>query len=132
MECFVHEGRPAVGTCRACAKGVCRGCAVDLGRGLACSESCAEAARALIASIDQSVRIQGLSTRMVHGARALWSGLAWVALGVGLFVLLWGLTLPSYREISLLGVPFLAIGILTLRVAGRVKRGEPAAEALPR
>jgi len=124
MECFAHEGRPAVGSCRACFKGVCRTCAVDLGRGLACAGRCEEAARALIASLEQSMRIQGLSGRMVHGARTLWSGLAWVALGVGLFVLVWGLTLPSFREISLLGIPFLAIGVLTLRVAGRVRRGE--------
>jgi hypothetical protein len=126
MECFAHEGRPAVGCCRACFKGVCRTCAVDLGRGLACAGRCEDAARALIASLDQSLRIQGLSSRMVHGARALWSGLAWVALAVGVFVSLWGLTLPGFREISLLGVPFLAIGVLTLRVASRVRQGQSA------
>jgi hypothetical protein len=123
MECFAHEGRPAVGSCRACFRGVCRGCAVDLGGGLACAGRCEDAARALIASVEQSVRIQGLSSRMVHGARALWSGLAWVALGVGVFVSLFGLTLPGFRAISLLGIPFLAIGVLTLRVASRVEHG---------
>jgi len=124
MECFAHEGRPAVGSCRSCFKGVCRACAVDLGRGLACPGRCEESARALIASLDHSLRIQGLSSGMIHGARALWGGLAWVALAVGVFVSLWGLTLPGFREISLLGVPFLAIGVLTLRVSGRVRRGE--------
>ena len=124
MECFAHEGRPAVGTCRACGKGVCRACALDLGRGLACRGRCEEAARTLIASLDQSLRIQGLSSGMVHGARALWGGLAWVALAVGVFVSIWGLTLPGFREISLLGLPFLAIGVLTLRVSSRVRRGE--------
>jgi len=124
MECFAHDGRPAVGSCRSCFKGVCRACAVDLGRGLACPGRCEEAARALIASLDQSMRIQGLSSGMVHGARALWSGLAWVALGVGVFVSIWGLTLPAFREISLLGIPFLAIGVLTLRVSNRVRRRE--------
>jgi hypothetical protein len=126
MECFAHEGRPAVGSCRSCFRGVCRACAVDLGRGLACAGRCEADARALIASLDQSLRIQGLSGRMVHGARALWSGLSWVALGVGVFVSLWGLTLPGFREISLLGIPFLAIGALTLRVAQRVRQGESA------
>jgi hypothetical protein len=124
MECFQHEGRPAVGSCRACFRGVCRGCAVDLGRGLACAGRCEEAARALIASLDQSMRIQGLSGSMVHGAHTLWVGLTWVALGVGVLVIGFGLSLPHFRSIALLGIPFLAIGLLTLRVTRRVRRGE--------
>lgn len=126
MECFTHEGRPAVGSCRSCFKGVCRSCAVDLGRGLACRGQCEEAARTLIASLEQGLRIQGLSSGMVHGARALWGGLAWVALSVGVFVSIWGLTLTGFREISLLGLPFLAIGVLTLRATSRVRRSETA------
>lgn len=122
MECFAHEGRPAVGTCRSCFKGVCRSCAVDLGRGLACAGRCEEPARALIASLDQSLRIQGFSGSMVHAARTLWLGLAWVSLGVGAFVSLWGLSLPRFREIALLGIPFVAIGVLTLRVARRARQ----------
>ncbi len=124
MECFQHEGRAAVGSCRACFRGVCRGCAVDLGRGLACAGRCEEAARALIASLDQSLRIQGLSSGMVQGARTLWVGISWVALAVGVFVIGFGLSLPSFRSIALLGIPFLAIGALTLRVVRRVRRGE--------
>jgi len=124
MECFQHEGRPAVGSCRACFRGLCRGCAVDLERGLACPGRCEEAARALIASLDQSIRIQGLSGSMVQGARTLWVGLSWVALGVGVFVIGFGLSLPHFRSIALLGIPFLAIGLLTLRVTRRVRRGE--------
>jgi hypothetical protein len=119
MECFAHEGRPAVGTCRACGKGVCRSCAADLGRGLACAGRCEEPARALIASLEQSIRIQGLSGGMVHAARTLWIGIAWVSLAVGVFVVLFGLSLPRFREIALLGIPFLGIGALTLRVARR-------------
>ena len=113
-----------MGSCRACLRGVCRSCAVDLGRGLACAGRCEEAARGLIASLDQSIRIQGLSGSMVHGARTLWVGLTWVALGVGVFVIGFGLSLPHFRVISLLGVPFLAIGLLTLRVTRRVRQGE--------
>jgi len=124
MECFQHEGRPAVGSCRACFRGVCRGCAVDLGRGLACAGRCEAGVRALIASLDQSMRIQGLSGSMVQGARTLWVGLSWVALGVGVFVIGFGLSLPHFRSIALLGIPFLAIGLLTLRVTRRVRRGE--------
>ena len=123
MECFQHEGRPAVGSCRACFRGVCRGCAVDLERGLACAGRCEEAARALIASLDQSVRIQSLSTGMVQGARTLWVGISWVALAVGVFVIWLGASLPQFRVIALLGLPFLAIGTLTLLVARRVRRG---------
>jgi len=131
MECFQHEGRTAVGSCRACFKGVCRSCAVDLGRGLACAGRCEEAARALIASLDQSIRIQGLSGGMVHAARTLWVGLGWVALGVGAFVSIWGLSLPHFREIALLGIPFLVIGVLTLRMAWRARRAGAAPSSSP-
>ena len=113
-----------MGSCRACFRGVCRGCAVDLGRGLACAGRCEEGVRALIASLDQSMRIQGLSGSMVQGARTLWVGLSWVALGVGVFVIGFGLSLPHFQSIALLGIPFLAIGLLTLRVTRRVRRGE--------
>jgi hypothetical protein len=125
MECFQHEGRPAVGSCRACFRGLCRGCAVDLGRGLACAGRCEDGVRALIASLDQSLRIQNLSGNMVHGARTLWVGLTWVALAVGVFVIWLGRSLPHFRSVALLGVPFLAIGLLTLRVTRRVRRSEP-------
>jgi hypothetical protein len=126
MECFQHEGRPAVGSCRACFRGVCRGCAVDLGRGLACGGRCEDAARTLIASLDQSVRIQGLSSGMVQGARTLWVGISWVSLAVGLLVIWLGASLPQLRSIAVLGLPFLAIGALTLLVSRRVRRGTAA------
>lgn len=126
MECFQHEGRPAIGSCRACFRGVCRTCAADLGRGLACAGRCEDAARALIASLDQSVRIQSLSTGMVQGARTLWVGLGWVSLGIGAFVIWLGASLPAHRSIALLGLPFLAIGVLTLLVTRRVRRGAAA------
>ena len=124
MECFRHEGRVAVGSCRACLRGVCRGCAVDLGGGLACAERCEGAARALIASLEQSVRLQGLSGGMVQGARTLWVGLSWVALAVGVLVIFLGLGLPQFRAVALLGLPFLAIGALTQAALRRVRRAE--------
>jgi hypothetical protein len=84
MECFQHEGLPAV-----------------------------------IASLDQSLRIQGLGAGMVQGARTLWVGISWVALAVGVFVIWLGASLPQLRVIALLGLPFLAIGALTLLVVRR-------------
>jgi hypothetical protein len=121
VECFYHEGRPAAGACRACFKGVCRACAVDLGGGLACASRCEQAVRDLLATLEQSVRYRGVSTGILQTARTLWLGLAAVALLVGAFVVVWGLTLPAFREISLLGLPFLVIGVLVLRVARRVR-----------
>jgi hypothetical protein len=115
MECFTHAGEPAVGTCRACTRGVCRRCAVDLRLGLACAGRCEEAARGLIAGLEQSVRLQTLG--VASAARTLWFGLSAVGLLVGGFVLLWGASLPRYREIALLGLPFLMISVLTFRVA---------------
>ncbi len=123
MDCFYHEGRSAVGSCRACFKGVCRACAVDLGKGLACTNRCEQAVRDLLATLDQSIRYSGVSAGILRSARTLWLGLAVVALLVGAFVTAWGLTLPAFREISFLGLPFLVIGALVLRVARRV-RGE--------
>jgi hypothetical protein len=121
MECFAHEGRPAVGTCRACGKGVCRACAADLGRGIACAGRCEEPARALIAALDQSVRMQGLSGSMLTATRTLWNALAWISLAIGAFVALWALGLPHFREVALLGLPFLAIGAITLRLSRRAR-----------
>jgi hypothetical protein len=121
MECFAHEGRPAVGTCRACGKGVCRVCAADLGRGIACAGSCEEPARALIAALDQSVRMQSLSGGMLAATRTLWTALAWISLGIGAFISLWALGLPRFQEIGLLGLPFLAIGGITLHLSRRAR-----------
>jgi hypothetical protein len=41
MECFTHEGKTAVGVCKACGKAVCRSCAKDIGFAVACSDTCA-------------------------------------------------------------------------------------------
>ena len=127
MECYYHEGRPAVGSCRSCLKGICRGCVVDLGKGLACADRCEAAVRDLLATLDLSIRYRGVSGSMLNAARNLWLGLAVVAFGVGTFVTLWGLSLPAFREVSLLGVAFLTIGLLTLRVARKVRSSETSA-----
>ena len=117
MECFNHAGVPAVGSCRACFRGLCRRCAVELEAALACPGSCEPLAQALVASLQQSLRFQSVSTGLLRSARALWLGLTGVALSVGAFVLVWGLSLPTFREISLLSVPFLVLGLLAARLA---------------
>jgi hypothetical protein len=126
MECFYHAGVPAVGSCRACLKGLCRACAVELEAALACPGGCESFARAVVASLQQSFRFQGVSTGLLRSAPGLWLGLTMVAFSVGAFVLVWGLSLPAFREISLLCVPFLVLGVLTARLA-RNTRGQAQA-----
>jgi hypothetical protein len=117
VECFYHEGKPAVGSCRACLKGLCRHCAVALEGALACPSQCEPMARALVLSLQQTVRFQNVSTGFLRSVRGLWIGLAAVASFVGLFVVVWGLSLPVFREVALLGIPFLALAFLAARLA---------------
>jgi len=108
MDCFYHDGRAAVGTCRACLRGLCRECAADLDRALACRNRCEEHARATIAALDHSARFAGAA----KANRGVVLGLAITVLLVGFFVIFWALFLPRYREVAVLGVPFLFIGTL--------------------
>ena len=117
MECFYHPGASEAGSCRACLKGLCRRCAIEIEGGLACPERCEPMVRALVASLQQSLRFQNVSIGILRSARGLWIGLALVASSVGLYVLAWGLTLSQFREISLLGIPFLALAFLAARLA---------------
>ena len=126
MECFYHAGAAAVGSCRACLKGLCRRCAVELEGGLACPQRCEPLVRAVVASLQQSLRFQSVSTGLLRSARGLWLGLTLVALSVGVFVVVWGLSLPAFREISLLGLPFLALGLLAARLARNTRAAPPA------
>ena len=48
---------------------------------------------------------------------------------VGLFVIAWGLSLPAYREIAALGIPFLALAFLSARLARNVA-SPPAQDAV--
>ena len=132
MECFHHAGVPAVGSCRACLKGLCRRCALELEGGLACPERCEPMVRAIVASLQQSARFQSVSTGLLRSARGLWLGLAFVALSVGVFVIVWGLGLPQFREVTLLGLPFLALAFIAGRLAHNTRAGampsEPSGE----
>lgn len=117
MECFYHEGSAAVGSCRACFKGLCRSCAISLEGGLACPSGCEPFARALIASVQQSVRFQNVSTGFLRSARALWIGLTAVCVFMGAFTVVWGLGLPQFRAVALLGLPFLVLAFPAGRLA---------------
>jgi hypothetical protein len=122
MECFYHEGATAVGLCRSCLKGLCRSCATELEGGLACAGRCESMVRSVVATIQQSARYQGVSTGLLRSARGLWLGLTAVAALVGLFVIAWGLSLPTYREIAALGIPFLALAFISARLARNVAK----------
>jgi hypothetical protein len=134
MECFYHEGIAAVGSCRACLRGLCRACAVELEAALACPDRCEASASAVVATVNQSVRFQDVSGGLLQSARGLWLGLTLVAGFVGLFVALWGLSLPTFREVSFLSLPFFALAFIAARLARNVRPGarnatpgEPAA-----
>ena len=120
MECFYHEGATAVGSCRSCLKGLCRSCATELEGGLACAGRCEDMVRSVVATIQQSARYHGVSAGLLRSARGLWIGLTAVAALVGLFVIAWGLSLPTFREIAILGIPFLALAFLSARLARNV------------
>jgi hypothetical protein len=133
MECFYHEGIAAVGSCRACFRGLCRSCAVELEAALACRDRCEESASAVVATVSQSVRFQNVSGGLLQSARGLWLGLTLVAGVVGLFVAVWGLSLPAFREVSLLSIPFFALAFLAARLARSVRPTppQPAADDPP-
>jgi hypothetical protein len=63
MNCFYHQDRQAVGTCKLCGKGVCAECAVDLGKGLACRNRCEDTAKALIQLIDRNLQLVAAPTK---------------------------------------------------------------------
>lgn len=128
MECFYHEGRPAVGSCRSCFRGLCRACAVELEAALACRDRCEQNAAAVVATVSQSVRFQNVSSGLLRSARGLWLGLTFVAGAVGIFVALWGLSLPMFREVAFLSVPFFALALISARLARSIRRA-PARSA---
>ena len=123
MDCAEHRGRAAIGICRACLRGVCPDCAVPQRLGLACRGRCEADALALAATLEQSLKTTALSANLLRHTPRLWVGLAIVSLAVGVFVLAFGATLPRFQSIALLGLPFLAIGVLALLAARRIRGG---------
>jgi hypothetical protein len=120
MECAEHTGRVAIGICRACMRGVCRERAAPQRLGLACRGRCEADVGALAATLEQSIKTAALSAGMLQQTPRLWIGLGVVSLAVGVLVIVFGATLPSFRSVALLGLPFLAIGALVLLAARRM------------
>jgi hypothetical protein len=56
MDCFYHQGSPAVGICKDCYKGLCKDCFADTGQGGACKGLCEEKVYALSNVIDFNMR----------------------------------------------------------------------------
>jgi hypothetical protein len=122
MECAEHEGHAAIGICRACLRGVCRECAAPQRLGLACRGRCEADVTALAATLEASMRTAALSSGMLQTTPRVFTGLAWISLAVGAFVVALGFSLPQLgRVVSALGLPFLAIGALVLLAAKRIR-----------
>jgi hypothetical protein len=67
------------------------------------------------------MRTSALSAGMAQQTPRLFTGLAFISLAVGVFVLGFGALLPRFQPIALLGLPFLAIGALVLVVVRRMR-----------
>ncbi len=82
MECFVHEGRYAVGSCKFCCKGVCRDCVQDSDAGVVCSQACATEVQNLHILNTQVLKAYGIgeSRRLVSAPLLAWGlpGLAFL------------------------------------------------------
>ena len=65
MDCFLHSGVAAVGTCKSCGKGICHACAADLGDGLACRNRCESKVKTLTAFIDRNIQNAARNERLV-------------------------------------------------------------------
>jgi hypothetical protein len=87
--------------------------------------------RAVVGALQQSARYQSVSTGLLRSARGLWLGLAAVALFVGVFVVVWGLSLPAFREVAALGIPFLALALIAGRPARNVRTLDTKREPKP-
>ena len=121
MNCFIHNDRSAIGTCKHCCKGLCSTCSTDLGFGLACKDLHEDQVTAVSSMIERTLKIQpsGLIGRYA-------SAIFFASFGV-LFV---GYEFFFARKISGLG---LALGAIFLAYAAycalAVRKSYSAAKA---
>lgn len=93
MKCFYHPEADAIAICKNCNRGLCTACATDLGNGLACKGRCEAEVQSLL-EVQQRAKTGYQKAAGAAGRMALW--------------------------MALMGVMFLAVGLLTLKSAGPV------------
>ncbi len=120
MNCFNHQDRPAVGTCKACSKGLCSECATDLGHGLACKGVHEEEVEGINMIISKSKDIYSSAPRNTMLAPIFYIFMGLVFAGFG-YSSKGGVTdLPF-----VLGIGFLVFGVVVL-VKNRALFGKDA------
>jgi hypothetical protein len=115
VHCFYHQERDAVGSCKSCGKGVCSACAVDLGKGLACRGRCEDDVKAVLALVEENLRMVGRTPRILRSNRQshVWAAVLFILLGAAF--LAWGLLSEAGLSfLVVLGGIFLAYGLLSL------------------
>ena len=129
MKCFYHRDRDAVGSCKSCGKGLCSECAVDLGKGLACHGRCEEDAKAVIALIDQNIKMSPKAVKLLDVGRRARTGTATFNFVMGAIFVLWGLSdTDRFMFLIIIGVWFLGFGAFSIIQCRRVEREKQEAE----
>jgi hypothetical protein len=123
MKCFYHQDRDAVGSCKSCGKGLCPECAVDLGKGLACRNRCEDDAKAVIALIEQNIKITARTAGLVDfNKRARAAAYSFYFIMGSIFAG-WGLTDPGRLVfLIILGACFNAYGVFLFVQSKGVER----------
>jgi len=102
---------------------LCPECAVDLGKGLACRSRCEDDARAVIALIDQNIKISPRAAKLLDAGRGVRAGASTFNLVIGAIFVLWGLTDPDrFTFLIILGVCFLVFGAFSFVQSRRIER----------
>jgi hypothetical protein len=123
MSCFYHHDRDSVGGCKSCGKALCSECAVDLGKGLACRGHCEADVQALIALIDNNIRLSPQTTRLLESGRKIRSSAGTFNLIIGAIFIAWGLTdMERFSFIAILGGCFFAYGVFGIFQAWRLAK----------
>ena len=88
MNCFTHPAVHASAVCKTCGKAICRACVVSTPMALACSEVCADEARALTEINQRSKKVYGIgavSKKKFSSALIYYALFVVFLLGMGIF-----------------------------------------------
>lgn len=120
MRCFNHPERDAIGSCKTCCKGLCLECAADMGHGLACKGVHEQQVESLNALFLRGAKMQGTIAKSKYVASAF-------NIFMGIVFTGYGLTTPSgiTSLLSILGLGFLAFGVVAFAVNRNIKSGKP-------